>query len=446
MQEYLQMFEESSDELKNIIISVGCFEVRQMKKINTMSDDEIIEHFNKDNNASIYTSKINSLRNEYEEKVNTLEQHYKEHIEKIKETSTIEQNEYQKKLKSIEHDIEIKHIKDIDNLKEIFDLKLESKEKEIESLQKDLLESCEKDRLSKIIESKFNDTTEFNNPTEQGKYAEEILDDIVNSHELEFDDKATIHDSAGYGGSGDRIITFPSNGLRLMIEVKKKGRIKPTDIEQFEDHFNKDFREDKSDIALFFSYDTTKMIGKYKSDAVTARYFTNDKVIFFGLDDKKSKVEKRERIKEELRYIYRRYNERKDTIDTSGIYNIYNVYLMRLKGDKEEYMKAIKRNKLDIEENSRKLSDIEKDLNSIHHDIIIKNISVDNTLLDNKLYKRILIERIKEWLKENNICLNECGKMWRDKLLSGMHEQLREYDLNKLGNKNYITLKDLKDN
>ena len=45
MQEYLQMFEESSDELKNIIISIGCFEVRQMKKINTnLSSKKIKKH------------------------------------------------------------------------------------------------------------------------------------------------------------------------------------------------------------------------------------------------------------------------------------------------------------------------------------------------------------------------------------------------------------------
>ena len=60
MQEYLQMFEESSDELKNIIISIGCFEVRQMKKINTMSDDEIIEHFNKDLLKQLDHSKNNN--------------------------------------------------------------------------------------------------------------------------------------------------------------------------------------------------------------------------------------------------------------------------------------------------------------------------------------------------------------------------------------------------
>ena len=97
----------------------------------------------------------------------------------------------------------------------------------------------EQQQSVKNLIRRFCDKKDFNNDTEQGDYAEKILDDIINNG-LPFDDKAKIQDTSDYGGSGDRIITF--NTLRLMIEVKNKDPEKKSDIDEFERHYEKDFK------------------------------------------------------------------------------------------------------------------------------------------------------------------------------------------------------------
>ena len=72
---------------------------------------------------------------------------------------------------------------------------------------------------------------------------------------------------------------------------------------------------------------------------------------------------------------------------------------------------------------------------------MVNNINVDHCLLDNKLFKKIFITRICNWLNENNIKFEEKEKKWRDKIISGM--TLNEYEINKLKQNKYISLKEI---
>ena len=116
--------------------------------------------------------------------------------------------------------------------------------------------------------------------------------------------KAIISDTSDTGGSGDRIIKF-SNGIVIMIEVKNKDVIKKSDIDEFKKCYEKDFRENKIDCALFFSYRTPQIPNVCK--AIIPHYLDDSKIVYYGLNDNLTKPQKRlemESIIEKLYYIH----------------------------------------------------------------------------------------------------------------------------------------------
>tara|TARA_B100001094_G_C18138495_1_gene776524 strand:- start:273 stop:1616 length:1344 start_codon:yes stop_codon:yes gene_type:complete len=440
MNKYLELYESSSNEIQEIIQILGGYSFTHLKKNNRMNDNDLIELFSKDDNlADIYNDKLDKLQISNDEAIENIEEKHKSELRNHIEMNDLKEKEYQKQINTIKDETKGSMVKEIDDLKKINNLKLEKMQMEVNQLEDQIKEYKEKERLTEIIEDKFVDKVKFKNPTEQGNYAENMLNDIVDSHELPFDDKAKIENTADTGGSGDRIISF-SNGFRLMIEVKNKDTIKPTDINQFEEHYIKDFNENKSDVALFLSYRTPNITGKHACNAITSRYFNDDKVVYFGLNDNTSKVEKREKIKEELHSIYRRYVENKETNSINNC-DIYNDQLMLLKENRDYLTKLISQNKNDLDMNNKKLSVIEKKWNDIHQYILVNNINVDHCLLDNKLFKKIFLTRICNWMKENSIKFEEKEKKWRDRLISGM--KLNEYEITKLKQNKYISLKDI---
>ncbi len=440
MNKYLELYESSSNEIQEIIQILGGYSFTHLKKNNRMNDNDLIELFSKDDNlADIYNDKLDKLQISNDEAIENIEEKHKSELRNHIEMNYLKEKEYQKQINTIKDETKGSMVKEIDDLKKINNLKLEKMQMEVNQLEDQIKEYKEKERLTEIIEDKFVDKVKFKNPTEQGNYAENMLNDIVDSHELPFDDKAKIENTADTGGSGDRIISF-SNGFRLMIEVKNKDTIKPTDINQFEEHYIKDFNENKSDVALFLSYRTPNITGKHACNAITSRYFNDDKVVYFGLNDNTSKVEKREKIKEELHSIYRRYVENKETNSINNC-DIYNDQLMLLKENRDYLTKLISQNKNDLDMNNKKLSVIEKKWNDIHQYILVNNINVDHCLLDNKLFKKIFLTRICNWMKENSIKFEEKEKKWRDRLISGM--KLNEYEITKLKQNKYISLKDI---
>ena len=96
-----------------------------------------------------------------------------------------------------------------------------------------------------------------------------------------------------------------------------------------------------------------------------------------------------------IEIAYNSTNDRKTKIlneNTSNV-DIYNNYLSILTSNKDNYNKELR---------IKKTKQIEKMLimikmNNLYRDIQTRDIKVDNTLLDDKLYKAHLIERIKGW-------------------------------------------------
>jgi hypothetical protein len=292
-----------------------------------------------------------------------------------------------------------------------------------------LEETLQKEEEHSSLLSKIVDKKNFTNPTEQGDYAEKLLDDII--HEgLHFDDKTTIEDTSGCGGSGDRIITFPKYDLRLMIEMKNKGKIKKDDIDQFTDHYQKDFTENKTDVALFISYRTDHIISKGR--CVVPTFYENNKVCYFGMNDEWVSEQKKKLIVNTLEIICKNY--KKDTIieENNDNKNIYESFIKKLKEDKsfltsekktyEKYLKVI----------DTKISENEKEYNTLLREITTKNIIINNTLLDDKKITEILIHDIKKYVKEKNFELND--KNWKNDICSAMN--LSEYQIKILKNKN----------
>lgn len=441
MNKYLDLYDSSSDEIKQIIQVLGGRAFTELKRINNLDNNDLIELLSKNDNLSdIFNDKISKLEILNKEEIEKLEEKHKRELMDRIQLHELKEKGYIEQINSIRDETKNSYTKEIDDLKKINNLEKDKIQNDVDRLKDKIEEYKEKERLTEIIEDKFVDKVNFKNPTEQGNYAENILDDIINSHDLSFDDKAKIENTAETGGSGDRIISF-SNGFRLMIEVKNKGAIKPTDISQFEEHFIKDFNENKSDVALFLSYRTRNITGKHACDAITSRYFNDDKVIYFGLNDDLSKVEKREKIKEELHYIYRRYVENKEKNNINSC-DIYNDQLILLKETRDSLIKLISQNNSDLKSNEKKLSEIERKWNDIHQYISVNNINVNTCLLDNKLFKKILIGKISKWLRDKNINIEEKEKKWRDKLIIDM--KLNDYESNKLKQNKYITLKDIK--
>ena len=279
-----------------------------------------------------------------------------------------------------------------------------------------------------LIEERFLDKKEFNNPTEQGDYAEKILDDIVNCG-LPFDAKANVEDTSGYGGSGDRIITF-DNGFRLMVEVKNKDPVKKTDVDDFERHYTDDFKAGKVDMVLFLSYRTTQIPQKCK--AIIPTYFDNNKVVYFGLDNMLDKEQKREKIINCLEEIYEIFerNKTQSKISNENEGNqicIYNLTLKELKDNLSHTDKYIKEGSANIEVLKQRRMNIVKHLNTIFGLIHSQNINVDKSLLDEKLYRKDIIERIKIWF-ENAEDIKK--KDWKKNMKKDVVNEWSEYDMN----------------
>lgn len=316
----------------------------------------------------------------------------------IKEDNMEQIEQLQTKMKEIRLSIDETIKERLDFEKQLYEEKDKNKDTVIEGLQKQM-------NLYKIMEDKLLEKKEFINPTQQGDYVEKIFDDIVNTG-LPYDPKAKIEDTSDSGGSGDRIITF-GTGCRLMMEAKNKDTIKKTDMDEFETHYTKDFKENKIDIALLYSHRSPQIPSKCKA-IILKQDSQNKNVYYYGNMDTLTQVEKIEKIKQILHELYEICAEKMNTQQRKQKCigeetNIYNELLEELNNGKlscENKIKEVDKDKLQYE---KKLSEINKKLNKLYQKIQINNISVRKELLDNKVYTVMLRDKIKSWFDTNNI-------------------------------------------
>lgn len=399
------IYKKSNETIKEIIINLGInvFKLLEWDKLN---EEDIIKIYNNNDN--------NNYSNE-------LKEYYETKIKNINDNNEITINNLKNRINEIEINRDKSIGDNIKNIEKLHELEKKNLNDKIKSLE-------ENNRLTELIEDKICDKKEFKNPTEQGDYVEKIFDEIVEKG-LKYDTQAKINDTSDHGGSGDRIIKF-SNGVVLMIEVKNKDTIKKSDIDEFKKCYEKDFRENKIDCALFFSYRTSQMPNICK--AIIPEFYEEDKVIYYGIDgDNLTKPQKIKNIEYIIEFAYNSTNKRKKrkiSEDNSNI-NVYNNYLSNLTSSKDTINKDLRENQKKTKYNEEKLSEIDKELNNLYRMIQINNIEVEPGLLDDKLYKKNLIERIKEWKLSSE---NGNKKDWKKYCIDEL--KLGERDISKIKN------------
>lgn len=409
MRKFSPLFEQYTFDIQKIIVNLG-LNVFNHIGMNKLSPEEIILKYSEKNGTmnEIYDSQIEEIKKRMKEEneihrreLLQVKERYMKQEETLKEKHEIYLEKLHNKNQGEKDDInqQIKNqVSEKTNLQEeLYQEKLKHLKKEISMLHQQM-------STYQLLEMKLCDKTSFENPTEQGDYAEKILDDIVNEG-LPYDDKATIKDTSDTGGSGDRIITF-GNGFRLMIEAKNKDTIKKSDMDEFETHYMKDFKENKIDCALFYSYRQPQIPSKCK--AIVLKYDSQTpNVCYYGLHSELTPIEKKEKVKQVIHEIYETYSMRKnetDVITSRENYNdIYNNYLEELNNEKLFMELKLKETDKYLTEYSSRLHEIKQKLNKLYQEIQKHNISVKKELLDDKLYVSMLREKIKGWFQERNI-------------------------------------------
>uniref|UniRef100_A0A6C0L1V8 Uncharacterized protein n=1 Tax=viral metagenome TaxID=1070528 RepID=A0A6C0L1V8_9ZZZZ len=403
------MFHNYSERVQEIIIELGCSMYKQLG-FDTLTEEEIILKYNHGANAEL-------IRETYEERISHLEESYAEKLNLEHKMSNDTIDSLRKRISENDKISDLKVNEIVLHQEKVHNLEKEQLYNEIKHLQKN------KD-VQEFLEERFCDKTDFENPTEQGDHVENMFNEIVNS-QLPFDDKATIDDTSTSGGSGDRIIRF-SNGFVLMIEVKNKGIIKKTDIDEFQTHYTKDLKEKKIDCALFFSYRTTTIPNICK--ALVNRYFDNERVVYFGTNDNLTPQEKRERMIQCIEEIYIKFSDKKGKEKDNGSnVSLYNEHLRVLKEQKIDYQTKIKDSEKNVVTYNERLSKIDRQMNMLCREIQINKVDVDKSLLDDKIYKAQLIERIKQWRETSP---NGQKKEWKKHIK--LEIEMSDYDHAKL--------------
>ena len=383
------MFEDYSPEVQDFIKHIGIYVFNKFG-FHNLSEEEILQ--NCSNNS------VEGIIQNYEEKLSLIKQTNIDTLSELRSNNRELLNHKQLIIDELHNNIYTIKKLESENIQGALVQNNKFHELEKQNLL-DKIAFLEKEQCVKnLIEERFCDKTKFNNPTEQGNYAEKLLDSIINDDGLPFDHKIKIDNTSKTGGSGDRIITY-GNGCRLMIEVKNKDPVKKTDIDEFERHYTTDFKEGKVDLALFLSYRTTRIPQKCK--ALIPSYHEDNKVIYFGIDDSLDKEQKRLKIKGCLEEIFQlsERNKKSSKIETEGNENIYNILLEELRDNLSHTDKSIKEMTANMEILKQRRNNIIKRSYKINSMIQLNNINADKSLLNERLYRDNIIERIEEWFK-----------------------------------------------
>ncbi len=412
------MFEDYSPEIQDFIKNIGLYVFTKFN-FHKLKEEDILQ--NCSNNS------VEDIVQNYEEKLSLIKQVNNDTLSEIRDNNDSILKHKHSMIEDLHDQIHSMKISESENIQNALQQNNLLHELEKQNLINQITSLKEGQTVKELIETRFCDKKEFNNPTEQGDYAEKILDTIINEG-LPFDDKIKIEDTSDYGGSGDRIITF-GNGCRLMVEVKNKDPVKKTDVDEFERHYTKDFKEDKVDLALFLSYRTPQIPQKCK--AIIPTYKENDKVIYFGIIDSLDKEQKKLKIKnclEEIFQSFERDNKRSkaDKESDKNKVNIYNILLKELRDNLSHTDKSIKESSVNMETLTQRRVNIVKQLNTIFRMIHSENINVDKSLLDDKLYRHEIIERIKDWFKTAD---DVKKKDWKKNMKRDIKETWSDYDI-----------------
>lgn len=403
-----KIYTNSNPVIQNCIIHLGC-SVFYNLGFDTKNEKEILEslkqYFQSENNTDNYKHMIQQKSN------------YIKELEK-----SLHDKEIQANIILNEHKQIIKNECKLDIQKEqqllydrINDLSQNLKDKqEINNLLQD-----EKNKLEKTLKT-LQDKKDFKNNSEKGKYFEDIIQD--NSLVQIIDPKAHVVDSTKEGGSGDKIIHFPSYDIIMMVECKYTNKISDVHMEQFENHWQNDIPQKKYDIALLISYDTELILKKGRCPI--PYYEENNSVVYFGLDSIYSPEEKKKRIINNLREIITKFSKQKKESNEIQIENInfFHKYLEQIKIKKDECSLQLKTNNEIKEKLSKEYEKLEKEWNELLKYATKNNISIKQSFINKDTNKKNNIDIIFQCIKENNIEIKK--NFWKKNLKKDLEPYL----------------------
>ena len=226
---------------------------------------------------------------------------------------------------------------------------------------------------------------------ENMKQKGDMVEDLINDELVrKINRMAFVIDTSDIWGSGDRIVSFPK--YKMMIECKNKTSIKKSDIEQFKEHFTRDFNDSKYNIAVFLSYNCEYILGK---GCFKLEKHNNNLVIYIGLNKDVSDNNKNQIIEYYLTMINDTYlsdikNDQKDNLETSLIDNILEIFNDILTIEKYElpYIESINQKYIN---KKRKINDLILKLenNNIPIPLEIHSIDGNDDIFINKIIYRL---------------------------------------------------------
>ena len=119
-------------------------------------------------------------------------------------------------------------------------------------------------------------------------------------------------------------------------------------------------------------------------------------------------------------------NKQFSKIETTGNENICNILLEELRDNLSHTEKSIKETTANMETLKQRRNNIVKQSNKINSMIQLNNLNVDKSLLNERLYRENIIERIKEWFKTAD---DVKKKDWKKNMKRDLKETWSDYDL-----------------
>lgn len=422
-----KLYEDSNTIVQNIIKTLGT-NIYIKLKLNTLTEADLIETFLKvnKNDNNLFEKKINDLTETNTHLEKQIKQKDIEAEKRIEEIINVNKKDYNYKIEQLTNnlfDSETNREKIIEKkeyeMKTMYEHLLREKDKDLKH-KSEKIETLEKNE--KLYERVFG-KDKYEHNTEQGDVGEKLLDDVVNNG-LSIDKKATIEDSSKGYGSGDRIITFGNKNM-LMVEVKNKGTITKEDMKQFKEHYEKDFSENKCQMALFVSLKSQQIpnIG----DKPYLEY--KNGIGYIGFNDKYTVEQKKYHLDRCINELYCRFrdeNEKINKVDEEEN-SLYNITLDTLFNKKAKHEDDIKRNEKEKETNERELKECNRQINNIIRIANLKNIEIDKKFHAN-IDDKTQIDELKNKIKESNIMNDKSvnSNSFRNKITSSLNLTILE--------------------
>ena len=146
------------------------------------------------------------------------------------------------------------------------------------------------------------------------------------------------------------------------------------------------------------------------------------------MEDSIDKPAKRLKIINCIEEIFRKFETKNLEVkkEDNNKVNIYNCFLKELRDNLSYTEKSIKDHTINLENANTRKTNIIKQTNEIYRIIHSENIDVDKSLLDDKIYREEILNRVRVWY----INAGEKKKDWKKNMKKEFKNQWSQYDLN----------------